>query len=70
MKLIVVVVKCQNIHVISNLKYASIYTKTWQYSLFYIQQRLIQNPFNHGGYLLGGNYFRKSSILDVALGSE
>ena len=37
------VLKCQNIHVISNLKYTAMYNKAWRGSLLYIQQRRI--PF-------------------------
>ena len=40
-----IVLKWPNIHVISNLKYTAIYTKTRPSSLLYIMQRLIQNPF-------------------------
>ena len=35
------VLKCQNIHVISNLKYTAMYNKAWRGSLLYIQQRRI-----------------------------
>ena len=40
-----VVLKWQNIHVISNIKYTTIYSKTWPSSLLYMQQRRIQNMF-------------------------
>ena len=40
-----IVLKWQNMHVISNIKYTTIYSETWPTSLFYIQQRRIQNPF-------------------------
>ena len=40
-----IVLKWPNIHVISNLKYTAIYTKTRPSSLLYIKQRLIQSPF-------------------------
>ena len=41
-----IVLKRQNIHVISNLRCNAIYnTKTWPSGLLYIQQRRIQNPF-------------------------
>ena len=36
-----VVLKWQNIHVISNIRYTTIYSKTWTSSLLYIQQRRI-----------------------------
>ena len=40
-----IVLKWQNIHVISNIKYTTIYSKTLPRTLRYIQQRRIQNPF-------------------------
>ena len=39
-----IVLKWQNIHVFSNLKYTVIKTKNWRSSLLFIQQRRIQNP--------------------------
>ena len=40
-----IVLKWQNIHMISNIKYITIYSKIWPRTLLYIQQRRIQNPF-------------------------
>ena len=40
-----IVLKWQNIHMISNIKYTTIYSKIWPRTLLYIQQRRIQNPF-------------------------
>ena len=42
-----IALKWQNIHVISNIKYTTIYSKTWPSTLRYIQQRRIPNPFKH-----------------------
>ena len=63
-----IILKWQNIHVVSNLKYTTIYTKTWLSSLLYIQQRVIQNAFkclNKEVTFLEVIIFTKSSILDV-----
>ena len=40
-----IVLQQQKIHVISNIKYTVIYSKTWPNSLLYIQQNRIQNHF-------------------------
>ena len=63
-----IVLKWQNMHVFSNLKYTAIYNKTWLSSLLYIQQRRIQNPFKRviqEVTSLEVTNFAKSSILDV-----
>ena len=65
-----IVLKWQNIHVISNIKYTAIYiySKTWPSSLLYIQQRRIQNPFQRLSkevISLEVTIFTKNSILDV-----
>ena len=39
-----ILLKWQNINVISNVKYTAIYSKTCLGGLLYIQQRRIQNP--------------------------
>ena len=39
-----IVLKCQNMNVISKIIYTARYSKTWPSSLLYIQQRPIQNP--------------------------
>ena len=70
-----IVLKWQNIHVISNIKYTAIYiySKTWPSSLLYIQQRRIQNPFQRLSkevISLEVTIFTKNSILDVWKGSE
>ena len=60
--------KWENIHVVLNIKYTAIYSKTWPGSLIYIQKRLIQNPFKRlikVVIFLGVTIFTKSSILDV-----
>ena len=41
-----IVLKWENIHVISNIKYVAIYSKIWASSLLYIRQGHIQNVFN------------------------
>ena len=63
-----VVLKCQNIHVI-----LYIYIETWSSSLLYIQQRCIQNPsqrLNKELIPLEVTIFTKISILHVWKGSE
>ena len=65
-----IVLKWQNIHVISNMKYTAIhiFSKTWPSSLLYIQQRRIQNPFQRLGkevISLEVTTFRKKPILGV-----
>ena len=68
-----IVLKWQNIHVISNIKYTARYSKTWPSSLLYVQQRRIQNPAQRLGkriISLEVTIFTKSSVLDVYKGSE
>ena len=68
-----IVLKWQSIHVISNLKYTAIYTKTCPSSLLYIQQRHIQNPFKRLSKVITSlevTIFTETSILDVLKGSE
>ena len=60
-----IVLKWQNLHVISDLEYTAIYRKTWRSSLLYIQQRRVQNPFkclSKEVYLFGGSCFRKRCL--------
>ena len=65
-----IVLKWQNIHVISNIKYTAIYifSKTSPSSLLYMQQKRIQNPFQRLSkkvISLEVTVLSKSSILDV-----
>ena len=67
-----IVLKWQNIHVISNIKYAAIYLYKNKINLaeqFTLHSaEAYPEPFpksKQGGYLIGGNYFHKNSILDV-----
>ena len=60
-------------HVVLNIKYTAIYSKTWPSSLLYIQQRRIQNPFQRISkefISLEVPIFTENSILDVCEGSE
>ena len=78
-----ILLKWQNIHVISNIKYTGIYiyihiyiyiySKTWASSLIHIQHRLIQNSFqglSKEVISLKLTIFTKIPILDVSKGSE
>ena len=61
-----IVLKWQNIHVISNTKH--IYSKSGPSSLRYIQEKRIHNPFQRLSkkvISLEVTIFTKSSILDV-----
>ena len=49
---IVIVLKWQNIHVIPNIKFTAINSKSCPSSLLYIQQRRIQNPIKRLRYFL------------------
>ena len=68
----VIVLKWQNMHVISNIKYTAIYiyiyiTKHGQ-AVTLNSEEAYSEPFptlKQGAYLIGGNYFTKNSILDV-----
>ena len=60
-------------HVFLNIKYTAKYTKTWQKSLLYIQQKRIQNLFKHLSKEITSLeviIFVKGSILDVRKDSE
>ena len=68
-----IILKWQNTHVILDMKYTAIYSKTWPSSLLYIQQRRIQNPFQRLSkevMSLEVTIFTKIFILDVSKASE
>ena len=68
-----IVLKWQNIYVVSNIKYTTIYSKTWPDSLLYIRQRRIQNPFQRlskKAISLEVTIFTENFILDVWQGYE
>ena len=62
----VLALKWQYIHVISNLKYTAIYTKTWPWQFTLYSANAYSEPCQiskQGDYLLGGNYFREKLHL-------
>ena len=61
-----IVLKWQNIHVISNIKHTAtyIYSKTWPSSLHLAEVYSETFPtFKQGGYFIGGNYFHRKLHL-------
>ena len=65
-----IVPKQQNIHMISNIKQRKRErqkeSKTQSSSLLYIQQRRIQNPFQHLSKEVGDNYFCKNIHIQIS----
>ena len=65
-----IVLKQQNIHMISNIKQRKRErqkeSKTQSSSLLYIQQRRIQNPFQHLSKEVGDNYFCKNIHIQIS----
>ena len=57
------VLKWQNIHSISKIKYITMYSTTCSSSLLYIQQMRIQNPIKH--LRQSDTFFANSFIIDV-----